>query len=405
VTVGERTLVSELLVDYDVVILPASSGTVEYLPEEIVAIKDYLNEGGGVLLCNPGSMPSTPATKLLMSLGIPTLRFSINRAEGELIDAAGNSLGVQAVGNTINILSNVFEDGFTVGAFDSNHRPVLIQGTISNGRIAMVSEEAVLFTNNGRKFSPGARELLDWLGGNRIGKAQGAVEERLYPEATLQHGNITVYYSDVLKEHVDLIVEHADEILEFIEECHGHSLSEMRVVLLACAGSGYAAGGEIGVGVLGDKTNVIEVMGHELTHEWVRPAILPSTMNEAWAIIMGLRVARIAGFEEHWASETARLEAAYNTAKEQLLDMDLRLAKEETGQHWFGYIGKTLHLVQTAEEMYGEDFSKEFFTLAIKRIKEGSANSPLTLKDIAVVVGDILCVEPDLVYQRLSSGQ
>ena len=44
-TVGEQTLSPELLADYDILILPASSGTVEYLPEEIEAIKTTWRQG------------------------------------------------------------------------------------------------------------------------------------------------------------------------------------------------------------------------------------------------------------------------------------------------------------------------------------------------------------------------
>jgi len=405
VTVGEQTLSPELLADYDILILPASSGTVEYSPEEIEAIKDYLEAGGGVLLCNPGYTPSTPATKLLMNLGLLTLRFSINKATGELRTPAGEPLGVEAWGgNTINILANRMPEGFSVGVVDAQDRPVLLTGTLGQGRFAMVSDDAVLFINNGRELTPGGVELLQWLGEHRIGKNQGYVAQRLYPELTLTHGEITVHYSQVLKDYVELIIEHADEIFEFLEDYHGHALSQMRVVLLACAGSGYAAGGEVGIGVLGERANVIEVMGHELTHEWVRPAILPSTMNEAWAIIMGLRVTNLVGFAEHYEEEMARLKNAYENAKTLGVNMDLRLTKEETGDHWFGFIGKVLQLVETAEAMYGDHFSRDFFTLAIQRIQEGKAHSPLTIRDIANVAGEVLNMDPEVIYERLQGG-
>ena len=356
-----------------------------------------------MLLCNPGYTPSTPATKLLMNLGLLTLRFSINKATGELRTPRG-ALGVEAWGgNTINILANRMPEGFSVGVVDARIVRSCSPEPLARG--------GLLWSVMMRCFSSttvGSLPLGEWSfcsgWGNRIGKNQGYVAQRLYPELTLTHGEITVHYSQVLKDYVELIIEHADEIFEFLEDYHGHALSQMRVVLLACAGSGYAAGGEVGIGVLGERANVIEVMGHELTHEWVRPAILPSTMNEAWAIIMGLRVTNLVGFAEHYEEEMARLKNAYENAKTLGVNMDLRLTKEETGDHWFGFIGKVLQLVETAEAMYGDHFSRDFFTLAIQRIQEGKAHSPLTIRDIANVAGEVLNMDPEVIYERLQGG-
>ncbi|MCK9222761.1 MAG: hypothetical protein M0Q40_09120 [Limnochordia bacterium] len=399
VTVGERVLTSERLAQYDVIILPTSR-IVGYTSEEMFCIKKFLNAGGGVLLLDSGRGLSESVTSLLTYLQVP-VRSSGIAGIGELVDQEGQPLGITVTGKTMNILG----PGFVAKVTDGNDRPVLVEGTVGKGQLAVAGDEGILLTNDFSQLSSEAFKLVDRLVVNRTGGDTGIVEERLLPEHTLQHGDITLYYSDVLKDYVDLIIEHADEVFDFIGGLHGHNLPEgLRVVLLACWGSGYSAHGEIGVGVLGEVANVIDVLGHELTHEWVWPAKMPPSIEEGWCSLAGARLSEQLGFTEYAERQRTSFANAYSQTKRELEHLDLGTGHETKGVHWSGHMGKTMHLVEEAEEIYGPGFTRDFFTLARQLISKGEASSPLTLEDIAIVVGAILSIDQKVIYDRLRGG-
>lgn len=396
VTVGECTLTPEVLAPYDVLILPVSR-QVGYTAQELVAIEDFLKRGGGVLVLDFSRSVSEPAHQILAHLQVP-LRGGSTAAVGELTSGAQGPLGVTATGKTINILGS----GFEVTVTDRNQRPVLVEGGFGAGRLAVAGDEGILLTNDYSKLTAGALELVERLAGNLSGEPRDVIPDRLYPEHTLQHGTITLYYSQVLAQYVEFLVEHADEAFDFIGKLHGHELpAGLRVVLLACAGSGYSAHGEVGIGVLGEAANVIDVFGHELTHEWVWPAKMPSSIEEGWASLAGARLCAYLGFDDYAQRQQASYANAFERTKAELGHLDLLTGHQTEGVHWAGHMGKTMYLVKRAEELYGPTFTPDFFTLAIERIQRGEASSPLTIEDIARIAGTLLQMDPELVYDHL----
>jgi len=297
---------------------------------------------------------------------------------------------------------------------DARGIPVMIAADIGRGRVLVSGDPAIALPRRDGHLPSGLTILIGWLQSRQAGEqpevraevlaAEAQLDERIYPEHELRHGNLSIYYSDTLADHVQTIVGNIDRIYTLVRDQHGDELDHgLKVVLFASRGSGYAATGEIGIGVLGPEAMVLAVLAHELTHQWVHPAVLPTSLNEGWASLVASRVLAALGFEKESEAERESFRTSYKRLEQERGSLDLRQwpGGPPLGP---GYMGKAMALIERAEARYGPGFTVDFLRKAKEYIRTGSYESLDNMEAVAAVAAEVLQMKLDDILAVLTGN-
>ena len=368
VTVSLASINCVDLQQYDVLVVPIGT-SVPFTEVEKQQIEEFIAAGGGLFVIGYG-VPSVNWVSSLRDLThhlLPTLEFS---------DAEVNDGSL----------------GFITGRFDQGQILAATDALLSTH----ISQDAGKSTIN---------ELVRSIVREASRTGTAGVPSLIYPENRVEVGNFTVFYSEHLSGNARIIINNLDQVCSLLAKYHGEPLVvRLNLLLLPTAGSRYASADEIAVGALGDEANILAVLAHELTHVWVRPAVLPSSFNEGWATLAAQRVVAALGYTDY-----ARLErAGYGES--------LRCLEEKQGPLNFydwpngppqemvpAYMGKAMNVIEDLEKRFGPELIATVMARGKHHIRQGVLRSPLSLDELASLFTEIVGDDLD-VYGMFQGG-
>ena len=249
-----------------------------YLPEEIAALKRYVNEGGGLVLLGSRvrdreRLAQWPLNKLAREFGA---EFT---SESDVLDSA--SMSVVSTSKEWQAISRGQEDGVVVAGRPYGRGRVLIVGSVSY-------VERFKGQSRGTSSRPDANDALAALiksaaegsepvGGTTRLPTEAAGGGPIYPESSKRIGNVVVYYAK--NQNADLL-ECIEKDMPLIKsKVEGWlpsppSDEPMNLILSAGGGGGWAVNAylpkEVGIISL-TKSGVLSVFAHELAHTMSGP--------------------------------------------------------------------------------------------------------------------------------------
>lgn len=286
----------------NLLILLSCADQIAYSPEDIKAIKSFLESGGGVVLL--GSHTGKSQNALAQVFGAD---FK-DRAELPFRPVA-KELGVDSIEAKGGSYMELQEPSkWTVLAADAAERPVMARMKYGKGNL-LVGSRSIAGNRPDAKDSINQAMwmplLVDLASGKQIDpdkpfESKG-IDKLEYSE---DHGTFTLLYNDNLKPFATAMVDISKRCMPVIEKRMGVPLSKgmgSQIALLATGGGGFSSGQVIALAVWwGDfpekEDSMIEFITHESVHSWVLP--YPEIWNEPIATYIGNLVMIDMGHQE-----------------------------------------------------------------------------------------------------------
>lgn len=260
-----------------------------YEPEDLRAIRGFMDSGGGVLLL--GQAGDNPQNQLARSLGV---RFEGSAKKPLKAVKAPVSGAIEGGGTTLRFAQAA---DWEVLIADADDKPVLARrkqgrGTLLAGARGLAGSSPAAEDNiNASWWTP----LLEQTAAAKTVDPRKPFRGRGPAELdhTEQIGEITLRYSDYLKPYAKSMADIYQRSLPFIEKRMGVPLSDgmaSEISLLATGGGGFSSGKLIGLAVFwggfpDQEDSMIEFLTHESVHSWVLP--FPEIWNEPIATYVG----------------------------------------------------------------------------------------------------------------------
>ncbi|MHC4742881.1 MAG: hypothetical protein ACYS8Z_13275 [Planctomycetota bacterium] len=290
----------------NLLILQSGASPCEYLPEDIVVVRRFLEKGGGAVVLGDFSLFREEKTYRLNTL--------MKAFEARFVDerAAKPLKGYS-------ILEKERIESYSPKTIELEKPPdweILVKG--AKGRVAMARRsvgkgELIIASRALCGHKPDASDPINqkwWKPLLREISSGKAVDVRYsprhqMPENRAQRGRLPVEYSDYMKPYADAVYAVYDQCFPVIEEVMGVPPSEgmlTRLILLPTGGGGFSSGSSIGLaawwgGFPEKKYGMAELISHESTHSWVHPFTEPM-WNEGIATYVGILVGRKMGLAE-----------------------------------------------------------------------------------------------------------
>ena len=273
----------------NLLILLGCDSHLKYLPEDIKAIRGFLETGGGVVLL--GSAGDEPQNALAREFGCSfagaaqkPLKSVSPLITGE-IAGGGDALTLQE--------TKLWQVLIT----DSQSRPVLARRSIGKGTL-LLGARGLAGQNPDAKDNINASWwqplLTDVASGKRV-DANKPFRSRGWGdlEYTDSLGAIKLRYSDYLKPYAKSMADIYLRCRPVIEKRMGVPLSDnmaSEILLLATGGGGFSSGQTLGLAVFWGgfperEDSMIEFVTHESVHSWVLP--FAEIWNEPIATYVG----------------------------------------------------------------------------------------------------------------------
>ncbi len=298
------------LKNVNLLILMSGATPCPYVPEDIAAIRAFLEDGGGVVVL--GDYRGTFRDETVYHLNEVASAFGalfVDRKAEEPLEAVPE-LGAEKVetyhGRTVALAA---PGDWDVLIRDARDGAVMARRAVGSGKLLIASR--ALFGHR-----PDAKDPInaEWVRPLLHDLAKGkAVDADLPPnkagwaeyDNVVKHGSLELHFNDYLRAEADAIVQIYKRCLPVMEDMLGVPPSAgmmSALLLLPTGGGGFSSGARIGLGIwwggFPDKTyGMVELIGHEGTHSWVLPFAEPM-WNEPIATYVGALLACRLGLEE-----------------------------------------------------------------------------------------------------------
>jgi len=333
---SDQSLSTELIRNLDVFVTHQDVVGVPYHHAEFEAIKQFVENGGGILLI--GNLETFSRCRDLSELNVAE-NFPINHLANTFgfeftTEKASSKMTIQYDLEIPGLLSQCFQIPYlsTVKILgngravitDENNNPVLAMGAYRNGRVAVIGgtyfAKCLENLNLKRLFVA----LFNWLGAHSpnlhkfidqntstifpgitmhkgwdyemelkpyLTKRYSSRSEFIWPEHLLQKNGVNILYAESMKQPVNHIINELYPVvykaLEELYQCEPLSESVNRIHFYPHWGSGYTwmpPGVDepiIGIPCLGkDHDRIMSIFAHEMTHGWGIPG--PPSWEHCW---------------------------------------------------------------------------------------------------------------------------
>lgn len=283
----------------NLLILLGCDSHVEYLPKDIETIREFLAEGGGIVLL--GSAGENPQNELAAQLGCT---FQ-GRAKGPFKGNWGRINKIEGHADWMEIKE---PDRWKVLITDADGKALLAIRRVGKGTLLIGARGLA-------GSSPDAKDDINaaWWKPLLVKIASGKSVDPAKPfrgrglgelEYTEDLGNIKLSYSEYLKPYARAMGDIYQRTKPVIEKRMGVPLSEgmaSHIGLLATGGGGFSSGQMLGLAVFWGgfpekDDSMIEFITHESVHSWVLP--FAEIWNEPIATYVGDLVMADMGYEE-----------------------------------------------------------------------------------------------------------
>jgi len=299
----------------NLLVLQSGATPCPYTPEDIAAVRGFLDEGGGVVVLGDYT---TFRDEIEYQLNALADAFGAEFVETPAVEplTAAPALGAETMETYGGRIIELREpDEWEILVSDAEDRVVMARRPIGKGKLLLVSRAL-------SGHQPDAKDpinaewwqplLLDLSSGKEIDPARPP--SAAMPENATDREGLRVQCSDYLQYCADAIFEIYDECRPVMEEMLGVPPSEgmlANLLLLATGGGGFSGGRTIGLGVWWggfpeEHYGMIELIGHEGTHSWVLPFAEPM-WNEPIATYVGALLAGRLGLTEQCDATIKRI--------------------------------------------------------------------------------------------------
>ena len=259
--------------EFNVVIIPAGNPNhQQFLPEEIDVLKNFVNNGGGVII-----IAARPANEEVANT------WSLNKLLA-IFDAGVLPTRVQTdSGNHAELKLNADWEPLVTGSQD---KVVRARRTFGKGRVLILENDAVICASNTRERSEAVtqtaqrrQELVTWVAGGKqpVGGNATLPQPRgggggIYPDQEARTEGIVAYYAK--NQIPELLQVVKDDLPKVTDWLYTHLPSEkpeepILFILSAGAGGGWAVNvrlpKEVGI-ISDDRHGIIGIFAHEQAH-------------------------------------------------------------------------------------------------------------------------------------------
>lgn len=290
----QKSLKPELLENYDAVIITNGHTDVPFLDYEILAVKDFVNQGGGLLLVSEnanGQAPVNEVNRLAKNFGIrfgePALRPFVTA----VADNTAAKPAVLAIDSAITVDSN---SGQTeILATDSRGLAIALKKKFGNGNVAAIGSIDIVNNQQNRPF---LLALIERLSQNMTAKTKtdmpvlfdAGCDNRL----PLQQAGpaIEVCIADALLNYyppaLKLLMQKVPEVMKIETRLLGYVFPREKISIDMITAGGFSSIGGDGtahVGVALVKEPLVDNVGifaHEVLGPWHYPRTVVQPIGE-----------------------------------------------------------------------------------------------------------------------------
>ncbi len=298
------TLHTADLADANLLVLQAGASPCPYLPEDIAAVRAFLEAGGGVVVLGDHDRFRDETGYRLDGLAkafgatyTPDAAKEPLKAEPALKAESVKTSG----GRTIALAE---PSAWTVLVRDAAERVLAARRPVGKGHLLVASRALA-------GHRPDASDpindawwkplLKDLAAGKPV--VPGRRPKGMQPEIQSEREGLTLRHTVYLTSYADAIVDVYTRVRPEMEKLLGVPPSEgmlASLLLLPTGGGGFSSGRTIGLGVFWGgfpekQYGMVELLGHEATHSWVLPFGEPM-WNEGIATYVGIRLGQALGY-------------------------------------------------------------------------------------------------------------
>ncbi|MBM4038444.1 MAG: hypothetical protein FJ290_08010 [Planctomycetes bacterium] len=289
----------------NLLVLQSGGTPCPYLPEDIAAVRRFLEAGGGVCVLGDYALFRDEKEYRLNEVAKVLGAEFIAQAAAEPLKAAPE-LKAEEVrtygGRTIRLETPA---DWQILIQDAAGRPVMARRAIGKGQLLLASRALA-------GHQPDAKDPINaqWWQPLLADLAKGKPVEPakplhgMSPENKTQKEGLAIQCSDYLQPLADEIFAIYKRCRPAMEQLLGVPPAKdmlTTLILLPTGGGGFSSGHAIGLGVWwGDfpakRYGMVELLGHEATHSWVLPFGEPM-WNEGIATYVGIRLGQELGYK------------------------------------------------------------------------------------------------------------
>lgn len=293
------------LTNANLLVLQSGGTPCPYLPEDIAAVRRFLEAGGGVCVLGEYALfrdeKAYRLNELAKALGaefVAQVAKKPLKAAPELKAEEVRTYG----GQTFRLKSPA---DWQILVQDAAARPVLARRAVGKGQLLLASRALA-------GHQPDAKDPINaqWWGPLLADLAKGKpADPARRPQGTMPENK--TQKEGLAIECTDYLQPLADEVFAIYQRCRPAMERLLGVppakdmlttlILLPTGGGGFSSGRAIGLGVWwGDfplkQYGMVELLGHESTHSWVLPFGEPM-WNEGIATYVGIRLGQELGYK------------------------------------------------------------------------------------------------------------
>ena len=394
-TTNNRDYINEtILRNYDVLTI-CSNTQLKYTETELKLIRNFVEDGGGLLLASSTSRFERDVREPIAEMGINEIAsqfgatfLPLTEGQGEMDSDANplrgytknnikfnnheitNGIGIDDLGLTYcGILDNP-SDGKVFLKHSTTNDPIGICLQWGSGRVLMINTQ--LFQQENNLVST---QFLDWLGINRISLTKGTEtipDEIPIEEHVREDGNISIFYTDFVANRVDTCMMFAKQLAEnMVAKFPLSKELNLKIDLVPSCIHDYS--GEDSVMTIGGCVHTSRLaysLGVETSDliAHISPfSVVMDVMFDGYPFLFGIWGMKILGFEREADLMLSELEQQFRKNSKTLDTIDISRIYNKRSL-------KPIWIMIKLVEKYGEEL---FIKLAVNR-SETDMNMPRT---------------------------
>jgi hypothetical protein len=290
----------------NLLILQSSASPCVYLPEDIKAVREFLQAGGGVVVLGDYALFRKEKEYNLNELARHFGAEFVNKPVQKPLQGYSILKKETIACYSPKIIKLQKPSAWLVLVKDAKGRVVMARRPVGKGQLLLSSRSLC-----GHK--PDASDpindswwkpLLKRITANKAVDPKRRPKHQM-PENKTQRERLPIQYSDYMKPYADAIYTVYDQCFPVIQEVMGVPPSKgmlTNLILLPTGGGGFSSGSSIGLaawwgGFPEKRYGMVELISHESTHSWVHPFTEPM-WNEGIATYVGILVGSRMGLEK-----------------------------------------------------------------------------------------------------------
>ena len=293
------------LSNVNLLILQSGASPCPYVPEDVNAVREFMTEGGAVVVLGNFSLFRDEVQYRLNALVKPFGAVFVNQSAQKPLTGCSILEKEEVESYSPKVIELFGPTPWEVLVKDAQDSVVMARRRVGRGNL-VVASRALCGQNpnasdpiNDQWWKPMLREITAHKSvdpGRRVRSQM--------PENTTKRQRLPIQYSDYMKPYADAIYGVYDECFPVIQEVMGVPPSKgmlTNLILLPTGGGGFSSGSSIGLaawwgGFPEKKYGMVELISHESTHSWVHPFVEPM-WNEGIATYVGILVGRKMGLQ------------------------------------------------------------------------------------------------------------